>query len=174
VNDAGPVESIDSMRIDSRVPAAVRAASTAWLVAIGAGVFETILVVATGRAGDGAAVGVTVRGVVFAAAVVVTARMYAGRRWARAALAVGLGVLGTLSLVVDPILWLAHGNSLTRVLAHAGVTDLVFGGSRAVHVAAVLAGCLLMFLPSANAYFRSARPAARRGPGQANRQLVDS
>jgi hypothetical protein len=58
-------------------------------------------------------------------------------------------------LTVDPVIWLAHGNSLTHVIAQAGIIDLVFGASRVVHVAAVLAGCVLMFVPSAGAYFRA-------------------
>ncbi len=125
-----------------------------WLVAIAAGVFETIVVVASGQAGNGAAVGVTVRTVVFVAAAWVDRQMMAGRRWARLTLAIGLGVLGTLSLVVDPAIWLVHGNSLTRLLAHAGTADVMFGSSRVVHVTAVLTACALMFTPSANGYFR--------------------
>ncbi|GAA2354627.1 hypothetical protein [Dactylosporangium salmoneum] len=146
------------MRSVERVPVAVRAARTMWFVAIGAGVFETVLVVASGRAGGDAVAGVTVRVAVFAAAAFVVLRMSAGRRWARLALAVGLGVLGLLSLVVDPVLWLAHGNSLTALIRESGPVDLLFGASRAVHVAAVLSACLLMFLPSANRYFRTRRP----------------
>jgi hypothetical protein len=130
-----------------------------WIVAIGAGIFETILVVVSGRAGDRAAVGVAVRAIVFAVAIVVVLRMFSGQRWARLTLAAGLGVVGTLSLTVEPVLWLARGNSLTHMVAQAGIIDLVFGSSRIVHVAAVVAGCVLMFMPSANAYFRN--PASR-------------
>jgi hypothetical protein len=132
-----------------------------WLVAVGAGVFETILVVATDRAGGDAAAGVTIRTAVFIAAIVVALRMFAGRRWARLTLAIGLGVLGTLSLVVDPLLWLAQGNSVTHLIRYAEPADLAFGGSRIVHVAAVLTGCVLMFVPSANAYFRTSTRDAR-------------
>ncbi|MFJ8578331.1 hypothetical protein [Micromonospora sp. NPDC093277] len=126
-----------------------------WLVAIGAGVFETILVVLSGRAGNGAAAGVVVRTAVFVAATVVALRMFSGRGWARLALVVALGIGGTLSLAVGPVMWLANGNSLTHLIAQAGIIDLVFGGSRIVHVAAVLTGCVLMFVPSADAYFRA-------------------
>lgn len=125
-----------------------------WLVAVGAGVFETILVVGSGQAGDGAAVGVVVRTAVFVAAILVAFQMRAGRRWARWALTIGLGLLGTLSLVVDPVRWLLDGNSLGDLLAGASAVDLTFGISRGIHVAAVLAGCVLMFVPAANAFFR--------------------
>jgi hypothetical protein len=142
------------MRTDTRAPAAVGAAFVMWLVAVGAGIFETVLVVASGQAGDGAAVGLTARTAVFLAAVLVALRMRAGRQWARLTLAVGLGVLGTLSLVVDPLRWLLDGNSLSHVLAESGPVDLAFGTSRVVHVVAVLSGCVLMFVPAANRYFR--------------------
>jgi hypothetical protein len=128
-----------------------------WLVAIGAGVFETILVAASGRAGDGAAAGVAVRAVVFVAAMVVALRMLSGSRWARLTLTIALGIGGTLSLTVGPVLWLAHGNSLTHLMAQAAAIDVAFGASRVVHVAAVLAGCVLMFVPSADVYFRAFR-----------------
>jgi hypothetical protein len=94
-------------------------------------------------------------------AIVVVLRMFSGQRWARLTLAAGLGVVGTLSLTIEPVLWLARGNSLTHMIAQAGITDLVFGSSRVLHVAAVFAGCVLMFMPSANAYFRTPRIRSR-------------
>jgi hypothetical protein len=149
-------------------PAAVRVAFVMWLVAVGAGVFETVLVVASGRAGDGAVAGVAVRGVVFALALVAALRMRDGRRWARVALVAGLGVFGLLSLVVAPVRWLLDGNSVGRLVAGSGTADLLFGGSRLLHVAAVVAGCALMFTRAANAWFRPAAPArASRARGSA-------
>lgn len=142
-----------------RAPAAVRVAFGAWLVAVGAGVFETCSVVAReGLTGD-AGGGVAVRTAVFAVAVAVAWQMRAGRRWARITLAVGLGVVGLASLIADPIAWLAAGNSVPRLIADSGPADLAFGVSRAVHVAAVLTGLTLMFTPSANAWFRPPVPA---------------
>lgn len=152
------------MQTAGRVPVAVRKARMMWLVAIGAGVFETVLMVASGRAAEGAVIGVAVRVVVFAAAVLVVLRMFLGQRWARWVLTGTLGVLGTLSLTVDPLLWLAEGNSINELLRNSGAVDLLFGGSRVVHVVAVLSGCVLMFVPSANAYFRTRpRRPARAG-----------
>ena len=145
------------MTISAQVPGAVRAARTMWIIAIGAGLFETVLVLASGRAGGGAVVGVAVRVVVFATAVLVVLRMHSGRRWARLVLTVALGVLGILSLTVGPFLWLVHGNSLTRLIQDSGTIDLLFGASRVVHIAAVLGGCVLMFVPTANEYFRTSR-----------------
>ncbi|WP_411079534.1 hypothetical protein [Streptomyces sp. cmx-18-6] len=41
--------------------------------------------------------------------------------------------------------------------------DLVFGASRVVHVVAVLAAVVLMFLPAVNSYFRLRRAARASG-----------
>jgi hypothetical protein len=140
--------------MDRRPPGAVRAAFVLWLVAVGAGAFETALVVASGEAGGGAVAGVALRGAVFAVATFLALRMRAGRPWARWGLSGLLGVLGTLSLVAAPALWLLRGNSLSAAVADAAPLDLVFAGSRVVHVAAVLTACVLMFRPAANAWFR--------------------
>ncbi|MFE9477080.1 hypothetical protein ACFYNM_00580 [Streptomyces spororaveus] len=140
-------------------PAEIRAAYGLWLTAVAAGAFETVLaigrMVADGTASAGEiGVGLTVRLTVFTVAVLVAGRMRDGARWARIILAVGLGVLGTASMVVQPLGYLADGGSLSAALSRAGALDLVFGASRAVHVGAVLAAVALMFRPAANAYFR--------------------
>jgi hypothetical protein len=95
--------------------------------------------------------GVVVRCVVFAVAAL---RMRAGKRWARVALAVGLGGFGVLSLVIGPIEWLVGDNSLSAAVRHAGVVEWFFAGSRTVHVVAVLSAVVCMFRPGANAFFR--------------------
>ena len=153
------------MRSPQRAPVAVRAARTTWFVAIGAGVFETALVLAGGRTGGGAVVGVAVRAAVFAVAVLVVLRMSAGRRWAGATLTVALGLLGTASLTADPLLRLLRGNSLPELVGRWGVIDVLFAGSRALHVVAVLGACVLMFLPSADRYFRTPAAHLARGRG---------
>ncbi|WP_051830189.1 hypothetical protein [Streptomyces novaecaesareae] len=143
-------------------PAPVRTAFALWVTAVAAGAFETVLAVgrmladSSGSAG-GIVMGLAVRLVVFTAAILVARQMRRGRGWARIALALGLGVLGTASMVVQPIRALAQGRSLAWELAQAGPMDLAFAASRAVHVGAVLTAVVLMFLPAANAYFRSGR-----------------
>ncbi|SHE93936.1 hypothetical protein [Streptoalloteichus hindustanus] len=155
---ASPVEAVDP----SAPPTPVRRAFTLWLVAVGAGVFETVLavggLVANGP-GSGAQVvtGLVIRIPVFVAAVVAALHMRRGRPWGRTFLALGLGVLGTASMVVPPISALAQGRSLGSFVEKLGAMDLVFGMSRVVHVLAVLTAVSLMFLPAANAYFRSRR-----------------
>lgn len=140
-------------------PAPVRAAFTLWVVAVAAGVFETVL--AVGRLvaeGSGStaeiAVGLAVRLPVFTAALLVTLRMRRGYGWARIVLTLGLGVVGTASMVIAPIHALAHGRTPGVVLREAGAMDLVFGASRVVHVTAVLSAVVLMFLPTTNRYFK--------------------
>ncbi|NUU21633.1 MAG: hypothetical protein HOV68_08985 [Streptomycetaceae bacterium] len=149
-------------------PAPVRGAFALWVTAVAAGVFETVLAV-IGLIADGSAstaeltVGIGVRVVVFGVAVLVAARMRAGRRWARVALAIGLGVFGVASMVVEPLLELIRGESALSDLLDAGAVDLVFLASRVVHVTAVYAAVVLMFRPAANAYFRAVRDARAAG-----------
>ncbi|MGW7319656.1 hypothetical protein [Streptomyces sp. NPDC054865] len=136
-------------------PAAVRTAWALWLTAVGAGAFETTLMVA--RTPGDAGAGLVFRFAVFTVAVLVAFRMRSGAGWARIALAVGLGVLGTASLVVEPLGYLLDGGSPGDALGRADFPDLVFGASRVVHLAAVLTAVVLMFRPAANAYFRARR-----------------
>jgi hypothetical protein len=80
--------------------------------------------------------------------------MRLGKRWARIALAVLLGGIGTLSLVIDPISWLAAGNSLREVFTRADLLFFIIAPIRAAHLTAVIAALVFMFLPAANGYFR--------------------
>jgi hypothetical protein len=82
-------------------------------------------------------------------------QMRLGKRWARITLAVLLGVIGTLSLVIDPISWLAGDNSLDDVFTQADLLFIFVAPVRVVHLAAVIAALVFMFSPAANSYFRS-------------------
>ncbi|GGY42338.1 hypothetical protein [Streptomyces tanashiensis] len=159
--------------------APVRGAFALWVTAVAAGVFETVLAVAR-MVGDGSgsggeiAIGLAIRLPVFAAALLIALRMRSGRAWARITLTLALGVAGTASMVVQPIRALVQGRSLGAAFEEAGAMDIAFGASRALHVAAVLTAVVLMFLPTANAYFRAHRAdrasAATRetGPGRSH------
>ncbi|MFJ3880336.1 hypothetical protein ACIPW5_23115 [Streptomyces sp. NPDC090077] len=143
-------------------PAPVRTAYVLWLAAVAAGAFETVLAVGrmaadgTGSAGE-IGTGLAVRITVFGLAVLFARRMREGARWARVTLALGLGVLGTASMVAQPLGYLAGGGSVADALSRAGALDLLFGASRTVHVAAVLGAVALMFRPAANTWFGRAR-----------------
>jgi hypothetical protein len=173
---------IDAFGPDPRpgIPKQVQASFRLWLVAVAAGVFETALVVvdaADGEVGSAAAVaaGVAVRLLVFTGLVALAARLRQGRNWARVALAVLYGGVGTLSLVVGPVTWLAEGGSLGDAVAAADLGSVLFAASRVVHLGAVIAALLLMFHPAANAYIRATTRAAagsgtrQRGEGGAAR-----
>ncbi|NUW43237.1 hypothetical protein [Nonomuraea rhodomycinica] len=141
-----------------QAPPAVLAAMSLWLFAVAAGAFEAVLIV-TQMLSSGTAFGellpqIAFRLGVFAAAVLLALRLREGRNWARLTLAVGLGVFGTLSLVVEPVRWLLDGGSIGDAVAAAGPMDLLFAGSRILHLLAVLGAVTLMFQPRANAFFR--------------------
>jgi hypothetical protein len=143
------------------VPREVQASFLLWLTAVAAGVLETIIrviyssFVSSGSGGEALVTGVVIRAIVYIAAVYVIAQMRLGKRWARLALTILLGGIGTLSLVIDPISWLAGGNSLREVFTEADLLFVFIAPIRTVHLAAVLAALVFMFLPAANTYFRS-------------------
>ena len=150
------------------VPKAVQASFLMWLTAVAAGVLETIIRVidalAPGWASGsgqtdptGVILNVLIRMIVYGLVVYVTTRMRLGKKWARLALAVLLGGIGTLSLIIDPISWLADGNSLSEVFTQANLLFFVIAPIRTVHLGAVVGALVLMFLPAANTYFRGPR-----------------
>jgi hypothetical protein len=159
------------------VPKAVQASFLLWLTAVAAGVLETIIRVidtfamnwASGSGGEtdltGVISGVLIRVIVYALVLYVITRMRLGKRWARLTLAVLLGVIGTLSLVIDPISWLAGGNSLSEVFTEADLLFFLIAPIRIVHLAAVIAALALMFLPAANTYFRVSRSVTGQASG---------
>jgi hypothetical protein len=166
---------VEALKMSPRpgVPKEVQASFLLWLTAVAAGVLETIIRVtnalfmgsASGSGGEADVTGVIIRVIVYAVAVYIIAQMRLGKRWARLTLAVLLGVIGTLSLVIDPISWLAGGNSLREVFTEADLLFAFVAPIRAVHLAAVIAALVFMFLPAANTYFRAARSATRRTLG---------
>jgi hypothetical protein len=151
------------------VPKEVQASFLLWLTAVAAGVLETIIRVidasaigwASGSDGEtdvtGAISNVVIRVIVYTLVVYIITRMRLGKRWARLTLVVLLGVIGTLSLVIDPISWLAEDNSLGDVFTEANLLFFLIAPIRTVHLAAVIAALVFMFLPAANTYFRTSR-----------------
>jgi hypothetical protein len=151
------------------IPRQLQASYRLWLLAIAAGLFETALAVVDATSGDTGsaaevAVGVAVRLLAFAGLGYLAARLRQGRNWARVALAVLYGGLGTLSLVIGPVTWLAEGGSLADAVGAADLGSVLFAASRVVHLGAVIAALILMFHPAASAYIRATRPtlAARK------------
>ncbi|MGH2611158.1 MAG: hypothetical protein ACRDHF_18920 [Tepidiformaceae bacterium] len=140
-------------------PSPVQQAFVLWLVAIAAGLFETlVIVIASDESGAGLAAGVIVRVAVFALAVYLAVRMRAGQNWARIALTGLLGVLGLLSLLIGPVTWLIDGNTLSDL--DLSTSETLFAISRVVHVVSVVLAVTLMYLPAANRWFQGPRLAA--------------
>ena len=114
----------------------------------------------SGSGGEADVTGVAIRVIIYIVVVYIIMQMRLGKRWARLAVAVLLGGIGTLSLVIDPILWLAGGNSLREVFTEADLLFFIIAPIRVVHLAAVVTALVFMFLPSANIYFRRASSVA--------------
>ena len=154
------------MRPRPALPREVQASFLLWLTAVAAGVVETIIrfiySLSWGYGGGEADVpGIVIRVIVYTVVIYIIAQMRLGKTWARTTLAVLLGGIGTLSLVIDPILWLAAGNALREVFAQANLLFYMVAPIRAVHLAAVIAALVFMFLPAANTYFRAAQSGTR-------------
>jgi hypothetical protein len=148
------------------VPREVQASFLLWLAAVGAGILETIVrVLYSLSGGSDSANGLVVRVIVYAVVIYIATQMRLGKRWARIALAVVLGGIGTLSLVIDPISWLAGGNSLSEVFTQADLLFFIIAPIRTVHLAAVIAALVFMFSPAANTYFRPAGSGTRPRSG---------
>jgi hypothetical protein len=159
------------------VPKAVQASFLLWLTAVAAGVLETIIRIidalamgfASGSGGEmdvtGVVSGVVIRVIVYTLVVYIITRMRLGKRWARMSLAVLLGGIGTLSLVIDPISWIAGGNSLSDVFTEANLLFFLIAPIRVVHLTAVIAALALMVLPSANTNIRGSRSVTGQASG---------
>jgi hypothetical protein len=147
------------------VPGEVQVSFLLWITAVAMGVLETVIRVVYSLSGGPDSSGLLIRVVVYIVAVYVIVQMRSGKGWARLTLAVLLGGVGTLSLVIDPISWLASGNSPGEVLAQADALFYFVAPIRVVHLAAVIAALVFMFVPAANAYFRDAGSGTRRTSG---------
>src|SRR5262245_46190656 len=144
------------------LPASLKQAVSLWLLAIGAGVFETILVVANVLWGDGSmangeglGAGVTIRLVIFVAMTLVALQLLRGKNWARWTIGIVLGVFGLLSLVIQPVSWLMEGHAVSEAFANLNVASAAFMLSRALHMVSVVAATVLMFVPTSNNFFRA-------------------
>jgi hypothetical protein len=135
-----------------RSPATVQLSVLLWLGAIGAGATEALvhlLLPQPPTVADLAA-----RFGVYAVLAVLVLALRTGRDVVRWTVAVLLGGLGTASLVVEPVEWLLAGGSPGLFLATADATALVAAALRVAHLVAVVSALVLMFRPTANAWFR--------------------
>lgn len=127
-----------------------------WLLAVGAGVAESVVGV-VGAIGDGIAMPaiaaqIALRTLVYGGLFVVIDRYFQrGVRWSRYLLAGLLGTVGTASLVAGPIGWLLdHDLSSIDWSAQFVLTAVL----RSVHLTAVITALVLSFRPDTNRWFR--------------------
>jgi hypothetical protein len=143
-------------------PETVKHAALLWVVAVIAGVIETVFAVSEiaqeSGIDDGTWTNIGVRSAVYVGALVIVGFFAAGRRWARLALVVLLSVIGLASMVVPSAMQLADGEPLIAAVGGDGKFALAFFVTRMAHLAAVLAATVLMFTPSANRAFAGRRP----------------
>jgi hypothetical protein len=135
--------------VSRAVPAAVQLSVLLWLGAIGAGAAEALvhlLLPQPPTVPDLAA-----RFGVYAVLAVLVLALRTGRNAARWTVAVLLGVLGTASLVVEPVAWLLAGGSPGLFLVTADAPALLAAALRVAHLVAVISALVLMFRPTANA-----------------------
>lgn len=137
-------------------------AAIAFWAAVGAGVLETTvhLFDDSGPLVDQLP-GVAMRLLIYAAVSWVVWQLWRGRGWAKPVLAVGLGLVGTASLIIEPITAIADGASIGDSIASASAAALAIGVFRIAHILLVVVAMALMFLPRAIPPFADSTPFTR-------------
>ncbi|MGW0007781.1 hypothetical protein [Nocardia grenadensis] len=146
----------------ARRPAAVTIAFVALVAAVGCGITEAA--VRGALLGDAADIGELtggwlLRAGIYLAVLGVAWRMLRGERWARNLLAAGIGVVGTASLVVEPVRMLANGGA--GVFADMSAATVFLALTRAGHLCAVFVAIPAMYTRGARAWFRAGHGAGR-------------
>ena len=150
--DAGSMATI----APAEAPLTARWATSLWLVAVGAGVAETVVQVAGAHA-DGASMSslagqIAVRAVIYGALFVVIDRYFRrGVRWSRYLLAGLLGTVGVASLVSEPISWMIQNGDLSTI--DWSVTFFTIAALRWIHLTAVLTALALTLHPQTARWF---------------------
>ncbi|MEU1428051.1 hypothetical protein ABZ412_13345 [Nocardia sp. NPDC005746] len=124
-------------------PARAVLAYRAVVVALVAGVAETLLRAARvledpGVGLPGVAAGLGIRAAIYLTVFWLAARMLFGSRWARAILVVGLGTVGLASLVAEPLSALLEADSTGALFTGWTPASVLIGLFRAAHILAVL------------------------------------
>lgn len=87
---------------------------------------------------------IVVRLFIYAAVAVLIVLFSQGREWARMTLLVGLGVIGTASLILEPLAWLFDEPDFGAFFAALDLPGAVILFSRLAHIAAVFVGVFAM------------------------------
>ena len=140
-------------------PASVRIAFWLWAVAIATSIIELAIRFLVDPRGVVEAVSnsgaeLSIRCTAYVLLAVLATLMLRGSNVARHLLALIFGCLGTFSLVVEPLGWIADGGNAATFLANADGPLWMMILSRSVHVVSVLSGVFFGFRRDADAYFR--------------------
>ncbi|MFI1463013.1 hypothetical protein [Nocardia carnea] len=152
---------VDSAPATMPRPRSVTLAFRALVAAVGFGVAETAVhsVVQFGQStGFGSlAAGWLMRTGIYVVVLVVAWRMLRGDRWARLTLALGIGVFGTASLLVEPLSALVAADSAGDLLPDTTVENALVAITRIGHFCTVLIAIPAMYTPEARAWFTRMR-----------------
>jgi len=141
----------------SQAPLTARWATLLWLLAVGAGVAESV-VGAAGAIADGVSASnlvaqIAVRTVIYGALFVVIDRFFRhGVPWSRYLLVGLLGTVGFASLVYGPATWLLGGGEFAALPRSAEFLAEV--ALRSVHLTALVTALAFTFHPETTRWFR--------------------
>lgn len=160
MNEVG-LRVVDSAPATMPRPQSVTLAFRALVAAVGFGVAETA-VHSSGQFGQSTGLGALAAGWllrtgIYVVVLVVAWRMLHGDRWARLMLALGIGVLGTASLLVEPLTALLAADSAGDLLPDTTVENALVAITRIGHICAVLIAIPAMYTPQARAWFTRMR-----------------
>lgn len=135
-----------------RRPLSITIGSSALILAIAAGVTESVLAIAHLVAGSGLSpadgIQIGVRSIVYAAGVALAVLAYQGRRFARWALLIMIGLLWLGTLLIPMAAEVVNGAGLWS--AFGGDVDPIFPVVRSLHLLLVPIGLIGLFRPSAS------------------------
>ncbi|GAD84633.1 hypothetical protein FEK33_30045 [Nocardia asteroides NBRC 15531] len=135
-------------------PVAVTVAFGALLTALAAGAAEGLLRAVRGGGEFGAtAAGLLPRLAIYLVVAAVALVMLHGSRVARALLTVGIGVVGLLSLIIEPVAVLLSADDYAVLFGELAPSSAVLVGCRTVHILAVLVAIAAMYTPAAHRWF---------------------
>ncbi|MFD4355971.1 hypothetical protein ACFWPK_21610 [Nocardia sp. NPDC058519] len=135
-------------------PRAVHVAFGGLITALAAGVAEGLLRAVRGGDEFGAtATGLLPRLAIYLAVAGVALYMLNGSRVARALLTVGIGVVGLVSLIIEPLAVVLSTDDYTTLFDGMSPSSIVLAGCRTVHILAVVIAIPAMYTPAAHRWF---------------------
>ena len=142
-------------------PRSVTLAFRALVAAVGFGIAETA-VRGVGQVGQSTglgslAAGWLIRTGIYVVVLMVAWRMLRGDRWARLTLALGIGLVGTASLLVEPLTALLAADSAGDLLPDPALGNVLIAITRIGHLCAGLIAIPAMYTPAARAWFTRMR-----------------